>query len=691
MTIKSNVFLVVCAVIGVSLGGCEDVFDGDMNEDGSQSERAGTSQCVQVDEGGTATLSCPSGQVIASVDFASYGTPTGSCPNFSSSSCHAASSKSKVEAACLNKQSCTVGAYSCVSPNAAQCVQVNEGGTATLSCPSGQSIGSVAFASYGTPTGSCPNFSSSSCHASSSKSVVEAACLNKQSCSVGANNGVFGDPCGGTFKKLAVTYTCVSPNAALCAQGNEGSTAALSCPSGQVIKSIAFASYGTPTGSCPNFVASSCHASTSKSKVEAACLNKQSCNVGANNGVFGDPCVGTYKKLAIAYSCGVGGGDGVCNDAAGINGSAIDSYGSGAVRAQHKPISCGNGSTVERDNGPPNNRINLIIIGDGYTASELETTWKTHVSNALNVMFGPNTEPYRTYQKYINVCRINVASPQSGVDIAKGSWPPSSYTYTEYKNTAFDGVCNEENRLGTMDDQKVRQKLGEVLAGTGVDADWVGAVLNTNRWCNAGGAFANWAGATSPLDVAFHEAGHSWHGLADEYGGPGVYSGNEPSAVNVTKTYGAKWPEWQGFDQPVIGRIGWYEGGYYVTSGIYRPSNDSKMNWTGNPHNAICMQKMVRDIYALVRPIDAWTDNQLTLVNPCRIAIKLVDSSLVQVTWSIDGVKVDTTDKETLWLNTRTLSAGHHTVAVEVKDPTLYVRNDTTNLRQQIQWTVTIQ
>jgi hypothetical protein len=219
MKVRSNLFFVMCAVTSVSLGGCEGLFDENVDNDGSHIERVGTSQCVQVDEGGTATLSCPSGQVIASIDFASYGTPTGSCPNFSSSSCHASSSKSTVEAGCLNKQSCTVGAnngvfgdpcggtykklvvaYSCVSPNAAQCAEVNEGGTATLSCPSGQTIGSIAFASYGTPTGSCPNFSNGSCHASSSKSKVESACLNKQSCTVGANNGVFGDPCVGTHR-----------------------------------------------------------------------------------------------------------------------------------------------------------------------------------------------------------------------------------------------------------------------------------------------------------------------------------------------------------------------------------------------------------------------------------------------------------------------------------------------------------
>jgi hypothetical protein len=39
---------------------------------------------------------------------------------------------------------------------------------------------------------------------------VTAACLGLNSCSVGANNGVFGDPCGGTVKRLYVQVTCGS-------------------------------------------------------------------------------------------------------------------------------------------------------------------------------------------------------------------------------------------------------------------------------------------------------------------------------------------------------------------------------------------------------------------------------------------------------------------------------------------------
>ncbi|MCU0661384.1 MAG: carbohydrate-binding protein [Myxococcota bacterium] len=92
---------------------------------------------------------------------------------------------------------------------ASNCVEVAENQTASLACPAGQTIASLSFASYGTPTGACPGgFALSSCHAASSLDKVKASCLAKPSCSVVAGNGVFGDPCGGTFKKLAIVYAC---------------------------------------------------------------------------------------------------------------------------------------------------------------------------------------------------------------------------------------------------------------------------------------------------------------------------------------------------------------------------------------------------------------------------------------------------------------------------------------------------
>jgi alpha-galactosidase len=112
--------------------------------------------------------------------------------------------------------------------------------------------------------------------------------------------------CGVPEGSCSSTSTCV--------EAAENKTASLSCPSGQKIASINFASYGLPTGSCPGgFAKGSCHASTSLDKVKAACLNKPSCSVLAGNSVFGDPCVGKFKKLGVTFSCS-GGTDGCPND-----------------------------------------------------------------------------------------------------------------------------------------------------------------------------------------------------------------------------------------------------------------------------------------------------------------------------------------------------------------------------------------
>ena len=92
---------------------------------------------------------------------------------------------------------------------------VNEGGTLTLTAPGGTAFTSVAFASYGTPnTGSTP-YTIGACHASNSSTIVGNAFIGLSNASIGANNTVFGDPCNGTGKKLAVTMnyaTTTSPS-----------------------------------------------------------------------------------------------------------------------------------------------------------------------------------------------------------------------------------------------------------------------------------------------------------------------------------------------------------------------------------------------------------------------------------------------------------------------------------------------
>ncbi|KAJ4846033.1 Beta-galactosidase 9 [Turnera subulata] len=77
----------------------------------------------------------------------------------------------------------------------------------------------------------------------------------------------------------------------------------LRCEGEHIITSIEFASYGTPQGSCQKFSRGSCHAPNSLSLVSKACQGRKECNIKVSNAVFGDPCRGIMKTLAVEAKC----------------------------------------------------------------------------------------------------------------------------------------------------------------------------------------------------------------------------------------------------------------------------------------------------------------------------------------------------------------------------------------------------
>jgi hypothetical protein len=81
----------------------------------------------------------------------------------------------------------------------------------------------------------------------------------------------------------------------------ENGTLTLTAPGASTVKftGVMYASYGTPTSTYP-YVDGSCDASNSVSVVSAAFVNKHTYTISANNSTFGDPCVGTGKRLSVA-------------------------------------------------------------------------------------------------------------------------------------------------------------------------------------------------------------------------------------------------------------------------------------------------------------------------------------------------------------------------------------------------------
>ena len=86
----------------------------------------------------------------------------------------------------------------------------------------------------------------------------------------------------------------------LCGTVSEDGNLTFSAPVGYKLGSVLFASFGTPTGSCGSFSASSCNSVNSTSVIQAACSGQEFCSIPAVNSEFGtDPCYSTKKSLSV--------------------------------------------------------------------------------------------------------------------------------------------------------------------------------------------------------------------------------------------------------------------------------------------------------------------------------------------------------------------------------------------------------
>ncbi|XP_052282102.1 L-rhamnose-binding lectin CSL3-like [Dreissena polymorpha] len=111
-----------------------------------------------------------------------------------------------------------------------------------------------------------------------------------------------------------VSYmTCLLVIVACCAHSAlgisiicEGSSMYLSCPPGQVLY-VHSGVYGRTQGAviCPHqsIKTTNCVSPSSTATVANLCNGKNLCSLSATNGVFGDPCYGTYKYLEVEYAC----------------------------------------------------------------------------------------------------------------------------------------------------------------------------------------------------------------------------------------------------------------------------------------------------------------------------------------------------------------------------------------------------
>lgn len=256
--------------------------------------------------------------------------------------------------------------------------------------------------------------------------------------------------------------------------------------------------------------------------------------------------------------------------------------------------------------GPAAERVDVVILPEGYTAEEMGQFLKDCKQFTTDML---TYAPYSENRDKFNIWAILAPSPESGTDI-----PGDSIWKRTLLNTRFY-TFDSERYLMTTDNKSVR----DMAANAPYDQIYI--LVNTTKY--GGGAIYNHYNVSVNSNryaakILTHEFGHGFAGLADEYyddstgyDDPMYDTTVEPWEPNITTlvNFETKWKHLLNKKTPIPtpateknrAKLGVYEGGGYMTKGVYRPRIDCLMHtFKGDIFCGACdeaIQKMI-DFYS---------------------------------------------------------------------------------------------
>ena len=233
------------------------------------------------------------------------------------------------------------------------------------------------------------------------------------------------------------------------------------------------------------------------------------------------------------------------------------------------------------ESGDPAVKVDIVIIAEGYTKQE-SIKFIKDAERFTGYLF--EEEPFSSHKDKFNIYGVMSPSDNSGPDIpAENIW---SKTVVNSNFYTFDS----ERYLTTYDYKSVR----DIAANAPYDQIYV--LVNTDKY-GGGGIYNHYSFCTSDninsKQVFVHEFGHGFVGLADEYFSSSVayndfYDLNfEPWEPNITTmvNFESKWEDMLDEKIPVptppeekyFEKTGVFEGGGYISKGMYRPYFNCRM------------------------------------------------------------------------------------------------------------------
>jgi hypothetical protein len=157
------------------------------------------------------------------------------------------------------------------------------------------------------------------------------------------------------------------------------------------------------------------------------------------------------------------------------------------------------------EHGPPQQKVDLVVLGEGYTADELPK-FHDDVQRLVGRLFA--YEPFRSRHEDFNVRAIDLPAAESGISRPHGSKYRRNPVATQYS------IFDSERYVLTFDNRTFRDVLSA--------APYEFAVILVNEKQYGGGGIYNLQ-ATAAVGSEFadylfiHEFGHHFAALGDEY------------------------------------------------------------------------------------------------------------------------------------------------------------------------------
>lgn len=157
------------------------------------------------------------------------------------------------------------------------------------------------------------------------------------------------------------------------------------------------------------------------------------------------------------------------------------------------------------ENGPPRDKVDLLLLGDGYTAAEMDK-WHADARRLVETLFAES--PFKERRRDFNVWAIDTPALESGVS------RPSDGVYRRSPiGVSYDAFGSARYVLA-FDNRRIR----EIAAAA--PYEFLEIVINGRKY-GGGGIFNLYATVVSDNErtpyIFVHEFGHHFAGLADEY------------------------------------------------------------------------------------------------------------------------------------------------------------------------------